>query len=49
MLVKTLDNLFVIVYNYYIIDVPFIAVVEKFWSTVDKEAAQSPRIGEVTE
>jgi hypothetical protein len=44
---KTLDNFFVIVYNCNIKDVPFIAVVEKFWRTVDKEATQSPRIGEV--
>jgi len=44
---NTLDNFFVIVYNCYIKDVPFIAVVDKFWQTVDKEATQSPRIGEV--
>ncbi len=34
---KTLDNFFVIVYNCNIRDVPFIAVVDKFWRTVDKE------------
>jgi len=46
---KTLDNLFVIVYNCNIRDVPFIAVVDKFWRTVDKEATRSPRIDEVAE
>jgi len=49
LLEKPLDNLIVIVYNYYIKDVPFMAIVETFTQTVDIEATQSPRIGEVTE
>jgi len=46
---KHLDKFIVIVYNYSIKDVPFKAIVETFTQTVDKEATQSARIGEVTE
>jgi len=45
---KGLDNIIVIVYNYFIKDVPFITVVETFWYTVDEEAIESHRISEVT-
>jgi len=34
------DNFFVIVYNYNIKDVPFMAIVETFTQTVDKEATE---------
>jgi len=45
---KGLDNIIVIVYNYFIKDVPFITVVETFWYTVDEEAIESHRNSEVT-
>ena len=44
---KRLDNFIVIDYNRNIEDVPFSAVVETFWPTVDEVAAESTRSGEV--